>query len=463
VERGAWGSGQRLLTAGLVFMTTAVGFEGLAVPTVLPAALDELGGLPLYGWAFAGFWLTNLVGITIAGHEADRRGPLRPFLAGVLLFALGLGIAGVAPSMAWIVGGRVVQGFGAGAIASITYIAIARGYATAAQPRMIAIVSSAWVVPGIVGPAAAGYLAQELSWRWAFLGLAPLLPLAAVLMVRPMRALHRAAELAADGRHPGRRILDALLLAVGGAVLLAAGNAGQPVLAVVALAGGAGLFVPPLRRLLPPGTLRASPGRGALTAVIGLVSAAFFGAEAFIPLAVSSVRGAGPIAGGLALTAAAVTWAAGSWIQARLAAGGRRAGFTAMGVALIGAGIGLEVAVAVTSLPTWWAAAGWAIAGLGMGVAYSLTTLTSIQSAPPGGEGAASASIQLANTLGVALGTGVAGAIVAVGAVGLGLAPAIALAELAMLVLCGLTVAVSGRVPSAPVGLDNQTVSANLR
>jgi MFS family permease len=134
-----------------------------------------------------------------------------------------------------------------------------------------------------------------------------------------------------------------------------------------------------------------------------------------------------------------------------------------MGVALIGAGIGLEVAVAVTSLPTWWAAAGWAIAGLGMGVAYSLTTLTSIQSAPPGGEGAASASIQLANTLGVALGTGVAGAIVAVGAVGLGLAPAIALAELAMLVLCGLTVAVSGRVPSAPVGLDNQTVSANLR
>ena len=452
MQQGAWGPGQRLLTAGLVFMTTAVGFEGLAVPTVLPAALDELGGLPLYGWAFAGFWLTNLVGITVAGHEADRRGPRAPFLAGALLFALGLGIAGVAPSMAWVVGGRVVQGFGAGAIASITYIAIARGYATAAQPRMIAIVSSAWVVPGILGPAAAGYLAQELSWRWAFLGLVPLLPLAAVLMTPPMRTLRQSSTAATNGPHPARRVLDATQLAVGAALLLGAGNAGQPILAVVALAAGGVLLLPALRRLLPPGTLRASPGRGALTAVIGLVSGAFFGAEAFIPLAVSSVRGAGTVAGGLALTAAAVTWAAGSWIQARLATRGRRAGFTALGVALIAVGIGLEVAVAMTPLPIWWAAVGWAIAGLGMGIAYSLTTLTSIQTAPAGSEGAASASIQLANTLGVALGTGAAGAVVALGAMRLGLAPAIAIAELSMLAVCLLTVAVSGRVPSTSAG-----------
>ena len=145
MSRCAWGPGQRLITAGLVFMTTAVGFEGLAVPTVLPAALDELGGLPLYGWAFAGFWLANLVGIVLAGYEADRRGPLMPFVAGAALFAAGLGIAGVAPDMAWIVAGRVIQGLGGGAIASITYIVIARGYDAAAQPRMIAITSSAWV------------------------------------------------------------------------------------------------------------------------------------------------------------------------------------------------------------------------------------------------------------------------------------------------------------------------------
>ena len=433
-------------------MTTAVGFEGLAVPTVLPAALDELGGLPLYGWAFAGFWLANLVGIVLAGYEADRRGPLMPFVAGAALFAAGLGIAGMAPDMAWIVAGRVIQGLGGGAIASITYIVIARGYDAAAQPRMIAITSSAWVLPGILGPAAAGYIAQELSWRWAFLGLAPLLPLAAVLMVKPMRSLHGRTERPASGERPGGRVLDALQLAVAGALLLAAGNAGQPLLAGGALVGGGVLIVRPLRRLLPDGTLQARRGRGAVTAVIGLVCAAFFGAEAFIPLTVSSVRGAGTIAGGLALTAAAVTWAAGSWVQARLAERGHRAWLTAAGALLIAVGIGIQVAIAVTALATYWAAIGWAIAGLGMGVAYSLATLTSIQSAPAGGEGAASASVQLANTLGIALGTGAAGAVVGLGAVPLGLAPAIAIAQLTMLVVCGLAITVSGRVPSGRQG-----------
>ena len=140
MTRTAWSPGNRVLTSGLVLMVTAVGFEGLAVPTILPAALAEFGGLPLYGWAFAGFWLTNLIGIALAGSLADRRGPLPPLAAGVLLFSGGLLIAGFAPDMAWIVAGRVVQGFGAGAILAITYVIIARGYDRPAQPRMIAII-----------------------------------------------------------------------------------------------------------------------------------------------------------------------------------------------------------------------------------------------------------------------------------------------------------------------------------
>ncbi len=165
MQRSAWSPGQRLLTAGLIFMVTAVAFEGLAVPTILPATLDDLGGIGLYGWAFSGYSLTNLVGITIAGAEADRRGPLLPFAVGTLCFAAGLAIAGLAPTMAWVVAGRAIQGLGGGAIGSIMYVAISRGYDSSAQPRMIAIVSSAWVLPGLVGPALAGYVTQAASWR----------------------------------------------------------------------------------------------------------------------------------------------------------------------------------------------------------------------------------------------------------------------------------------------------------
>ena len=97
--------------------------------------------------------------------------------------------------------------------------------------------------------------------------------------------------------------------------------------------------------------------------------------------------------------------------------------------------------------PVWPAAGGWALGGLGMGLAYSMLTLASIESAPSGTEGAAAAAVQLAEALGIALGTGVTGAVVAVGALDLGLAPAIALAEMAMLLVCGLGIALAGRVP----------------
>ena len=51
-----------------------------------------------------------------------------------------------------------------------------------------------------------------------------------------------------------------------------------------------------------------------------------------------------------------------------------------------------------------------------MGLSYSPLSLVVLAEAPQGAEGTASAALQLCDTLGVALGTGVSGAIVAAGA-----------------------------------------------
>jgi MFS family permease len=58
----------------------------------------------------------------------------------------------------------------------------------------------------------------------------------------------------------------------------------------------------------------------------------------------------------------------------------------------------------------------WAIAGFGMGLAYAPLSLTVLAAAPSGQEGAATAALQLSDVLGVALGTGLSGAIVSIGA-----------------------------------------------
>ncbi len=94
-----WDSHMRWLTLGLVLTVVGTAFEALAVGTILPVTVRELGGLPLYGWVFSAYLLMNLIGITVAGGEADRNGLATPFLVGVCLFVLGLLAGGLMPSM----------------------------------------------------------------------------------------------------------------------------------------------------------------------------------------------------------------------------------------------------------------------------------------------------------------------------------------------------------------------------
>ena len=166
---------RRALTAGLHLTITFVASEALAVVTVMPVVARDLGGLRLYGWVFSGFMLGSVVGIVAAGRKADGRGPAVPFVAGVVLFGSGLAVAGLAPSMSVLVAGRVLQGLGAGAVPSVAYVTIGRSLPETLRARMMAVLSTAWVAPGVAGPAISAEVARLFggggcSWgccRWS--------------------------------------------------------------------------------------------------------------------------------------------------------------------------------------------------------------------------------------------------------------------------------------------------------
>src|ERR1700749_2732829 len=181
-DGGIWTPGRGPLTVGLLLAVTLVAFEALAIATVLPVVSRQLGDLRLYGWVFSAFLLSSLIGIVVAGTLADRMPIGRPMLAGLALFAIGLVIGGTAPTMAVLVTGRAVPGLGAGVVAAGAYVALSRGAPAAARPRMFAVLSPAWVVPGLVGPAIAALVAGAVGWRWVFLGLLPLVLVAGILV-----------------------------------------------------------------------------------------------------------------------------------------------------------------------------------------------------------------------------------------------------------------------------------------
>lgn len=440
---------RRLLTAGLIGLVSAAAFEGMAVPTVLPAMVADLGGLDLYGWAFSAFWLTNIIGITLAGSDADRRGPGRAFAVGTALFALGMLVAGLADGMPQVIAGRAIQGFGSGALGSVVYAVIARAYQPSVRPRMIALISSAWVVPGLVGPALAGVVTDALGWRWVFLGIVPPVLVMGLLVYPQLAVLGPARRVSDAARSDGRRAFDAIRLATGSTLLLVALGVGSWPVAAVLVAGGGWLAIGALVHLLPAGSLRLAPGRPSVVAAVFAVAFAFFGTEAFIPLTVVEVRGGSVTLGGIALSAAAVTWAAGAWLQARAAAAGVRRALVVVGAGLIGAGIVITSAVLLPAAPVLVAALGWGVAGLGMGLAYSMLALLMLETATPGEEGFSSAALQLMFTLGTAFGAGIGGAVIALVDAGtLEFAPALGIVDGIMLVVAAFGFAVAWRVPA---------------
>lgn len=406
----------RAITLGLLLSVTLVALEALAIGTVMPIVARELGGLELYGWAFSAFFLGNLIGIVVAGGALDRMPLVRPFAVGLGLFAIGLLVGGLAPTMLILVIARFVQGLGAGAVSPTAYVAIGRTMPESLRPRMFALLSTAWVVPGVIGPAISAVVGETLGWRWVFLGLLPFLAVAAALALSALRSVPPAE--AASPEHDAaaanvRRTPNALLVALGAGILIGALTA--PDLAVVLLGSAVGLalLVPAFRRLTPRGTLILAAGLPAAILLRGVLTFAFFGPDANVPLLLQTWRGTSAALTGLAYTAGTLTWTAGAWIQARSIEHVGVPRFVALGFVTLTLGTALTMAVILEPVPPEVSILTWGIAGLGMGFAYSALTLLVLRDAPPAEQGSASAALQLSDVLGTALGTGIAGAIVA--------------------------------------------------
>lgn len=425
---GILSGGLALTTIGTCALITLAAFESLAVTTVMPVVSDELDGAALYSLAFAAPVASSVVGMVGAGIWADRRGPARPLVAAIVVFTVGLIIAGLALAMPVLVAGRFVQGFGSGAMTVAIYVLVAKLYPPPLHPKIFAAYAAAWVVPSMVGPLVAGIVADTVGWRWVFLGVVALVAVAGVLVAPALRSLGSGGEqdrfrtaaasepvtgptAATDDRRPlGPTTRLGLSAAVAVAVITLSlsselGGAARWIVGAAALAAVALL----VHRLLPPGTFTARRGLPSAVLLRGLIAATFFAAEVYLPLLLHDGYGLPPWLSGVTLTAGAIAWASGSAIQGRAGDAVPHRVFMRVGGTLLFAGTVVQVLTAGFHLHPIVAVLGWFLAGGGMGLMFPRITTIVLASSDSGEEGRNTSALSLSEAVGASVSLALSG------------------------------------------------------
>jgi MFS family permease len=433
----------RVLVAGLFLAVSMSAFEITAVLTALPSIVSELNGERFYGATLAVYLLASLISVVASGEMADRRGPSLPFALGVGLFLGGLVVAGTAKSPLVLVAGRAMQGMGAGAQTTLTYVVIRRAIREELQPKIYAVMSAAWVLPSLVAPLIAGWITDRFGWRWVFLGLVVPVVLVGALVVSQIR------RLGPPGMAVGKsRLPVALLLSAGATAVLVGSTNRQMLLAIVLGGGGLVVCAGAARSLLPKGTYSLQLGLPSAVASRFLATFAFGCVDSFVPFAAKNIHGVRSAAvQGFMIIGAAITWTAGQAYAAKHSSEMKTVKYVRIGFILLGVGALLTSTVVAPQTPLWVVFFSWMVGGLGMGLLFNPTTVVAMASSSDGDAGLVGGQLSMADSLGFAGAATLGGTFIAIEErTSLNLRDALALTFLVAVTTCFIGVVASRKV-----------------
>jgi MFS family permease len=413
-----WAPEYRRLSIGIVALVSVFGFEGIAIAAVMPVAAADLDAIGNYAVAFTSFTMASLLGMTFAGLWANKIGLARVVIFAVAALAFGSMVAGFAPNLAVLTLGRSIQGFAMGIDLVTMYVVIGRMYPEALRAKALGMLAAAWVVPGLIGPGIAGLLVEISSWRMTF-WIVPVLLIGPVMLLIP--ELRKLPFVPSPVRTDARIQITSVLIAIAALSAFQAGasHVGRwnSLVIIAIFVGSLTVAAWSTKALMPQGFLRMAPGIPAIVGMRGVVAGSFFAAEIYVPLALQEIRGTSVALSGGVLTAATITWFAGSWLQGSHKIKYSREQILFAGVLLVSLGIALTpVAVFVPTsifVAAIFASVVWGIAAFGMGMVFPTLGVLMLDQSPDEEHARHSASLQMSDSFGVVIATAIAGSALA--------------------------------------------------
>jgi DHA2 family multidrug resistance protein len=372
----------RWVSLGVVLVgTLLVVLDTTIVNVALPQIGESLHAGDGIEWVVTAYLLAVAVSQPATGWLADRYGRKPIFTGALACFTLASFACALAPSLGVLIGFRVLQGLGGGAMMPVGMAMVFEVFPPERRGQAMGVWGVSAMAGPAIGPTLGGYLVTNVSWHWLFLVNVPIGLLGVVL----------ATHFLLDFGYRDHRPLDALglLLGASGLALTLLGVSqspswgwGSPTTIACVTIGGlllAGFVAQELRTPNPAVEVRmfAIPVFAVSMGVILFTAAAQYTRLVFMPLELENLRGYTALRVGVILIPSALATAVAMPIGGRLVdrVGARLptvTGCTIMMIALFSLGnLGVHTPIALVVVFL-------AMQGFGMGLTSAPATVAGL-------------------------------------------------------------------------------------
>jgi len=146
-----------------------VAFDSLVVTTALSTIRHDFdASMETLEWTINAYNLSFAVLLLTGATLGERYGRLRMFVVGVGLFGAASAACGLAPTVGWLIAGRVVQGAGAALIMPLAMALLSIAIPREERAKALGLFSGITGLALIAGPIVGGAIAEGAAWQWIF-------------------------------------------------------------------------------------------------------------------------------------------------------------------------------------------------------------------------------------------------------------------------------------------------------
>jgi len=383
----------------------------LMVATAMPSIVADIGGAGFVAWSFALYELGSIIAGAASGLVTIKFGVRHSMTVAACIYLVGCLISAVAPDMAIMLAGRLMQGFGGGGLVALSFITVVGLLPDRFVARGIACISVVWGVSAFTGPLVGGFFAERGFWRGAFLFFAVQALVFAVLVFYALKR-HDIRETDRDTTFPKLRLL---LLALAVLAIASAGINVSPLTSPVLLAAGVvflWLFVRSdarreAHRLLPRNPLNVMTTTGAANVLVVTFAIATIALTVYGPIVMGALHGTTALGAGYVIALSSVGWSTMAIATANVPEHRDhlwiRAGATTLVVSIVG------LLWAMPNGPVWLVAVFAFLEGAGFGMSWTFIMRQSAKAAADDDRERVASALYTVHRLGYAIGAALMG------------------------------------------------------